>query len=380
MKIGILTFHFGNNYGGILQCYALQQILKSLGHDVEIINYKPIEKSFTKKVFNKLKTVYSLRVFLQLIIDYIIKKRHQSYNPENLSVDKKNILKEFDRFRDEYLNITKNVNENNIADMTMKYEAIIVGSDQVWTSLYDKYPIYFLDWIPGFKGKKISYAACSAHHSVQGNRARYLKKILSEFELITVRDHTTANLIKQITGKTPDIVADPTCLYSFDEFISKAESREPYILTYILGSEIPGGHAAVLQKIKSSYGEMKVISILIPGGENTIELYSDEVYKDISPEKWVDLFSKATFVYTDSFHGVMFSTKFKKQFLAYYANTIRASRLIDLKERFNLKDVIVDSVDNVVLGKFSYAEIEELLSKYNTFSKKLLLSISDKNV
>lgn len=373
MKIGILTFHFGNNYGGILQCYALQQVLKSLGHDVEIINFKPSRVSILKRVVNKLKTISSFGVFFRLVFNFVHvnKKQLTKPNKANIVANKKSILAAFDRFRSIYLNISEPVNERNIAKKAATYAAIVVGSDQVWTSLFDKYPIYFLDWKPFFEGKRISYAACSAYQYVQSKRAKHLKCMLSHFNAISVRDLTTAKLVMQITGTTPEIVADPTLLYSFDEFFSEKIS-EPYILTYILGAEINGGHDVAIRKIKEYYGDLNVISILIPSGVNDIEKYSDTVYYDLSPDKWVHLFANATFVYTDSFHGVMFSLKFRKQFLAYYVNIIRSSRLIDLKERFSLDDVIVNTVNNIYLKQLSYHILENILSEYEKSSKDYL--------
>lgn len=373
MKIGILTFHFGNNYGGILQCYALQQVLKSLGHDVEVIDYQPLNPSIVVKVINKIKTITSVSLFIKILLSYVLNKTY-SYDSKKVLDEKKEILNAFNQFRTKYLNISEKAGVQNIGRISEKYDAIIVGSDQVWTSLYDRYSIYFLDWKPKFKGKKISYAACSAHNTIQKRRAEYLHTLLSEFDQITVRDTTTANLIHQITGSYPEIVMDPTYLYPFDEFLSPKE-EEAYILTYVLGSEIAGGHDAAIKKIKDRYGNLKVISIIIPGGANTITKNSDQVYTDISPEKWVYLFSKATFVYTDSFHGSMFSIKFRKPFLAYYSNVVRASRLIDLRDRFNLDAVIVDSASNALVKDFSYKNMIDLFEKYSSVSVNILKNI-----
>lgn len=342
MRIGILTFHFGNNYGGILQCYALQKYLKKIGHDVEIINYKPSNNvAFISRLIRKLKTINSLSVFINVLINAVSAKKIQGNNSEIL-LHKKNILTVFDDFRKDWLCLSDLVNEDTIGNLSQKYDAIIVGSDQVWTSLYDKKAIYFLEWAPLYHGKRIAYAACSAHSFATKKRSVLLREYFKRFDLITVRDQTTQQLVEQISNIKPEIVADPTLLHNFSEFIT-SNIVSPYILTYILGSEIRGGHDQALMKIKEKYGSLPVKSIIIPGFNNNVAKYSDEQYYDISPQEWIDMFNKATFVYTDSFHGVMFAIKFNKPFIAYYADVIRSSRLIDLKKRLELMNIITDT-------------------------------------
>ena len=155
---------------------------------------------------------------------------------------------------------------------------------------------------------------------------------LSKFDLITVRDSTTQQLVKNVLGKVPQIVPDPSLLYPYDEFKTQKQT-EPYILTYILGDEIEGGHDVALRKIKQQVGDLPVYAIVIPCNSRDITKYADKVFETLSPEQWVDMFYHACYVYTDSFHAIMFSLKFEKPFVSYYRNKIRSSRLIDLKKR-----------------------------------------------
>lgn len=373
MKIGILTFHYGNNYGGILQCYALQNVLSGMGHYVEIINYEPSPISLVRKIGNKVKTLYTLEDIVKNIKEFYAATKDKSVViSENVNDSKQNILAKFDAFRTAYIHLSQEVNEKTIGSFVHKYDAIIVGSDQVWSSLFDKQSVYFLEFEPAFRGKRISYAACSAYNVVSKTRAVYLEKYLSKFDSISVRDEHTAALVKSITAKEPAIVADPTLLYDFKEFVNKKES-EPYILTYIIGPEIQGGHQEAIQKIKIKYGDLKVVSIVIPGHAKTIEKLSDKVYYDASPIQWINLITNASFVYTDSFHGIIFSMKFQKNFLAYYSSIIRASRLLDMKKRFNLDTYIVSSTDEIALiNSINYNYIELYLESFSDESLKYL--------
>lgn len=330
MRIGILTFHRGNNYGGILQCYALQQVLKKLGHTVEVIDYCHNDnRGLVRKLYSKYSTADNIGGFLSSLSDFICKHRTVPFDKALNDAS----IKEFDKFRSTYLNISKPLDSNNIGDYAnAEYDLIITGSDQVWTPLFDDPMVYMIDWKPQFQGKRMSYAACSAHKNLRGSQRNVVKGCLSKFDLITVRDSTTQQLVKNVLGKVPQIVPDPSLLYPYDEFKTQKQT-EPYILTYILGDEIEGGHDVALRKIQQQVGDLPVYAIVIPCNSRDITKYADKVFETLSPEQWVDMFYHARYVYTDSFHAIMFSLKFEKPFVSYYRNKIRSSRLIDLKKR-----------------------------------------------
>ena len=330
MRIGILTFHRGNNYGGILQCYALQQVLKKLGHTVEVIDYCHNDnRGLVRKLYSKYSTADNIGGFLSSLSDFICKHRTVPFDKALNDAS----IKEFDEFRSTYLNISKPLDSNTIGDYAnAEYDLIITGSDQVWTSLFDNPMAYMINWKPQFQGKRMSYAACSAHKNLRGSQRNVVKGCLSKFDLITVRDSTTQQLVKNVLGKVPQIVPDPSLLYPYDEFKTQKQT-EPYILTYILGDEIEGGHDVALRKIKQQVGDLPVYAIVIPCNSRDITKYADKVFETLSPEQWVDMFYHARYVYTDSFHAIMFSLKFEKPFVSYYRNKIRSSRLIDLKKR-----------------------------------------------
>ncbi len=366
MKIGILTLHYGHNYGGVLQCYALQSYLTSQGHVVEIIDFVPTEqRSFITRVKGRLKTIGTPKDLINTIRDcYNVTQNRNRVVANN----KQQFNSIFDKFRADRLKLSARVDERNIATLAPNYDAVIVGSDQVWTLLYSKSHTYFFDWIPqNSPCKIISYAACSAHSFAKGNTRKVLGKYLSRFDKIGVRDKTSYELVKSIDQNLdPQIVIDPTALWDFKEFDNQEKNpNEEYIFTYILGTEIKGGHQKALSKIKSTVGDLKVISIILPESASNIESLSDEIVTDATPEQWVNYIRNAAFIYTDSFHGIMFSLKFRKRFLAYYANVIRASRLIDLKNRF--PDIsIVDNADS----PFELYEPQEL----NTDSSEAFLA------
>lgn len=329
MRIGILTFHRGNNYGGVLQCYALQQVLKSLGHTVEIIDYHARNnRGFLCKLYSKYSTANSIMEILQALVGLVIRSNSLPFD-KNLNDAS---VRVFDEFRAKYLRLSESVDYSTIGEYSnTHYDMIITGSDQVWTSLFESPMVYMIDWIPQFRGKRMSYAACSAHKRLRGRQREIIKHCLDKYDLITVRDHTTQTLVRNINNITPQIVPDPSLLYSFEEFKNETE-YEPYILTYILGDEIVGGHELALKKIKRQVGNLPVYAIVIPCNSQDVVKFADKVFETLSPKEWVNLFYHACYVYTDSFHAIMFSLKFEKPFVAYYRNKIRSSRLKDLKK------------------------------------------------
>jgi len=346
-KIGILTFHYSTNYGGLLQCEALYQTLFELGLDVEVINYIP--SNYNKDgILKKLKSLG--------LNKNVIKNNWYDVNYVNTIIRKIKIKKrfsekikdKFNNYREEHLKLGRQVNEYTIHSILSNYDTIIVGSDQVWNPSQRKRPEYFLNYDDSFfKGMKISYAADSTIEEVDITDIDYLKKTLDTFSYISVRNEHSFEFVKTITGKESHIVADPTILYDFKYESFNPTKKEDYILTYVLGKEIEGTHDKAIQKIKDVYGDLPVYSIKIPTINFELSNFSDKVFYDLDPSEWLNMIKNAKFIYTDSFHGTLFSLKYHKPFLAYYTEKMRATRFIDLGKRYSIEKYIVENVEEI---------------------------------
>ena len=336
MKVGILTFHYGANYGGVLQCYALQEVLKENGHDVYVINYIPHnwlkQLAFCIINFIKKRDIKALKSLLRFIFH-----SHKS-------------VQTFKSFRKQYLNETTrngNINFYNSID----FDAIVVGSDQVWNYQQQKRNIYFLGWLKNRKCKKISYAACSAKYRIYEEGKERIKNNLLDFDAISVRSLTTSKLVYDISQRTSTLVADPTLLLNFDHFVHKRNDN--YLLTYIITDDIKGCNNNLINKIKEYYPNLPVYSIVISHNIPRICNWADKELYDVSPKEWVSLIANCQFFLTDSFHGTLFALKYRKPFIAYYNNDTAGQRFKDMEKSFGLKNVIkqISEVDNVMKNK-----------------------------
>ncbi len=376
-KVGILTFHYTNNYGGVLQAIALQKIIENLGHDAEIINFIPAGYSPEEALFFKRVLKRDIRKLLKGSLDLSIFKADNW----NLAEKRKHICvisEKTEEFRRENTRVSKRVNSNELDSILCQYDVLISGSDQIWNPSQRKKREYFLDFGEKYKGLKISYAADSTTADVSEEDYERCKKALDDFDYITVRNNHTKEFVKNLTGKDVPVVADPTLLFDFKA--KKPEGCGEYILAYVIGSEIRGGHKKAIEKIQKTYGNMPVLLIKDYAVNSAPTDFADEVLSDVGPQEWLDLMKGASFVYTDSFHGTIFAIKSKKPFIAYYTETLRATRFLDMGQRYGIEKFIVGSVENIDVKNSlklipDYDLISSLLDEHKLESIQLLKNV-----
>lgn len=366
MKVGILTMSYRRNYGGVLQSYALFKTIEGMGHDVEIIDFE--YDSLDNKHF-----ITRIKEAPYAILKKMGFRRHREPLKQTRELPDEHIAA-FKEFKNKFIKYSKTVKNSDILTIVNNYNVIVVGSDQVWNNVEGKHLYYFFDFGKSFKGRKVSYAPCAVHESVPFYNRRKLCKLLSKVDSLSVRDQTTANMVKQISSLDAKIVLDPTCLYSFSDFSSTHPIIEgDYIFAYILGSEIKGGHKNIIQKINEKYGEMKVVAAIIPNVALEVEKFADKVMYNATPADWVNLIAHSKFVYTDSFHGCMFAMKYHKPFFAYYKDANRSSRLRDIKAQYGLHNIFM-SGDEYAINDVDYKKVDNMMEQQREESLKFLNS------
>ncbi|MGL6385599.1 polysaccharide pyruvyl transferase family protein [Aeromonas caviae] len=362
MKIGILTQPLHNNYGGLLQAFALQYYLKQCGHDVITINF-----GLSKQVrFFGLKQVIG-----NIVRKYILRRPMKSIFP--LSDEKKReIGQHTNRFTAEHIRTTQDI--YNITELSYikqyKFDAYIVGSDQVWRPAYSPgMPAFFLSFLDKNDNvKRIAYAAsfgvdnCDEFSIAQ--LAEYAS-LLQRFDAVGVREDSAVELCLQKFGTQAQHVIDPTLLLDKEVYCKLVEQdRIPRnngnMMVYVL-DKAPEKQE-IIQLVANERGLMPFT--VMPG--------DSEVYPPVT--QWLRGFMDAEYVVTDSFHGVAFSIIFNKPFIAIGNRDRGLARFTSILKLFGLESRLVFSKDDVSIDIINDA-ID--FAKVNAFkAKQQLLAFS----
>lgn len=302
-KIGIITLPLHNNYGGVLQAFALTTILKELNYLPFIL--KPTSTSFTSK------------------IKYLIDKKNTFSHFKKQFITEKEIN----------FPISKEELENQGINL------IIVGSDQVWRPLFMDYKISFCSFALNSNISCISYAASFGVDTWEFNKKQTseIRQYIKNFKAISVREESGVNLCKDYLHIDAKHVLDPTMLLSVDhynKFLSK--KSKTYIYYYILDYK-DKNNKKIIESIKSLYA--------IP--IKTTKLSKNKVLKRIIPQpsisQWLNYIYNAQIVITDSFHGCVFCILFHKDFYVLKNKNGGNARIYSLLNMFNLKNRLITS-------------------------------------
>lgn len=326
MNIGILTYHCAHNYGAVLQCYALQEYLRSLGHEVYVIDYRPTYLKYG------LFTWYN---WISLNPIKCIKKF--SFQMKTLPIQYKRFIA-FNQFIRRRFNIKK----LNLDKQQSKIECFIFGSDQIWRKNKNAFdPIYFSEFEASKGHKLISYAASMGLNSLSRTESNQIQDWLNNFTRITVRETSLKNLLSPLTSHPIDIVVDPTLLLNsqeWDKISIKPKIDKPYILIYQV---IPNTITYKLAyKIARDLGNLEIIEI---ASKIQINQISHRIIYDASPEDFLGWIQNARFIVTTSFHGTAFSIIFRKAFISIKQHKPSDLRIESILSQNNLQNRFIDS-------------------------------------
>lgn len=371
-KIGILTFQNSDNYGALLQAYATQFILNKNGYKVEIIDY--ISKN--KKDFYDLIKIghgYSVKAFVGSLVRF--PGRYVKW-------------KQSEKFRKGFLNLSKKryYDQKDLYAEIGEWSTIIVGSDQVWNYENTRFDTTYLLDIQKNNLNKVSYAASFGVSEISDVIPNIVKKynpnllsltdeykrLLNDFDHISVREQDGARIIEKLLDKDVEIVLDPTLLLSREEWLSvskSTEKNEKYILIYSLSDTKELFEIA--KKVSRLTGiEVRQICRGKMGIINGV--------KNIQPNfvDFPDCFRNASVVLTDSFHGTAFSINLEKDFYVYYNSQKNTySRIDNLLKITGLEDRKVYGKDDISeLNSPDYNIIRDKVSIEREKSIRFLLN------
>lgn len=346
MKIAILTQPLWANYGGILQAYALQEVLKSMGHKVEVIN-----RDFNWGINKGRSLSLIIRRFLSflktLIYIYILKREgyilvnplSRYYHTIRTEIDPLPFVKR----KIACSRVIRTSTELELYFKRNKFDAYVVGSDQVWRPRYSPcIADYFLQGLENYSNvKRIAYAASFGTDvwEYSEEQTRIVINLISKFDAVSVREQSGVKLCNDFLKVSAMHLLDPTMLLNADDYVKlyKQKTRT---------SRIPGD---VFCYILDSSSEVNDIIKCVKEMDMTPfhhKKINTNRFTPISVEQWLRNIHDARFIITDSFHACVFSILFKKPFCVWVNRDRGTARFDSLLKMFHLEKRIITSLDD----------------------------------
>lgn len=391
MKIGIITYWTSNNnYGQLLQCWALQKFLIKKGHHPFLIRFVPYLGTKEASLFKKIKLF--LKRCLKIVLIYPVyqsyKNRTQEEKEKKLDAfyREKDKQRDFDGFRKNQLNNSDFVYEDYTSLLMNPpfADVYICGSDQIWN--FNLHPNslkpYFLQF--GSKDiKRIAYAPSIGRDYWPDNRLNELKQYLSNFSAISLREETGVQICKDL-GFDAEHVLDPTMLLEKSDYEILEETpatvATPYIFIY--GINYKSKEEINYEAIKEC-AKIHGLKIVITNGSGYTpcrELFDEAEYIYATIPQWLSLISKAELVVTPSFHGVVFSILYHKHLMytpLQGALSRGNSRVLELFETLGLNCLIKNDerkVSEYITQNINWEKPDAVLNEKRNISVNYIIN------
>lgn len=380
MKIGILTQPLVVNYGGLLQNYALQQVLLRAGHEVETIDWSyPLFKPWRVKLF---KTKYA-------VLKVLFPKKYPKLRYQPTEEERKVIQRNTNHFISTYINHTEKVRSKEgfiTKGKERKYDAYVVGSDQCWRPRYNVFlSSMFLDFAKGEKTKRIAYAASFGTDQWEFTQemTSICAPLAQRFDFVSVREDSGVKLCKEHLGINAVHVLDPTLLLTKEDYIHliKAE-KEPKakgtLFNYILDPDTV--KSAFINRVAKERG-IKSFQVLpkCQAETRTKDDIKNHIEDCVFPgvTSWLRAFMDAEMTIVDSFHGMVFSIIFNKPFWVIGNVNRGMSRFTSLLKVFHLEDRLLDAnqlLEVDINRPIDWSSVNAILEQKRNECENLLLT------
>lgn len=343
MKVGILSMQQITNYGSFLQAYGLKSLIEGLGHEVEFINIIP-GKQLPQYRISRL---HKIKLMLnRLKVKHPLKQLKCTLKLHN----------RFDREFKPELGV-KPGNPKCIFDV------VVIGSDEVFnvaqTTWFGFSTQLFGEGLNA--SKVISYAGCFG--ATTTNKLKELGiddkvgKLLGKFNAISVRDKNSIDVVRNLTGVSPELNVDPVIAYGFEKETLIPETMDSYLLVYTYPGRI---NDPLEVKAITDFAKKKNLKII------AIANYFDWVDEVVTPHPFEVLgyFKNAQYIVTDTFHGAVMSLKYNKSF-AVIVRGMNSNKLTFLLEQFGLSSRVSstsDTIGGVLTSSIDYKRINEKIA------------------
>lgn len=382
MKIGIVTMPpaMGQNYGCILQAYALQKILSNNGFDSQILDIRnsPQPRSFIRKAAS-----FLYRFFRH----YVLRDKEYPlpWHQWDFSEKERNII--YDKtlnFVNKHLHLTEQLIPRKLYNIVFDYDVFLAGSDQIWRPKYVSYqPHFFLDFVKDKKDiKRIAYAASFGVDTNEFTEEllKICKPLAQTFDAVSVRENSGIKLCKDLLGIESIQVLDPTLLLDVEHYTKISYERNDFqndgnLFAYVLDES---EEKQIIIDLVSQ--KMSLKSFKIQPKAKYPKVGPKHINDCILPsvEQWLRGFVDAKYVVTDSFHGCVFSILYKKPFIAIGNSNRGMARFYSLLKLFELEDRLVfcanDVSSKLITKTIDYDKVYRILESERHKSKEFLFN------
>lgn len=364
-KVLVRTLNvFNGNYGGVLQAYALQQAIAALGHEPWTDESRPVALAGRVK--------RALKPHVRLL--------PARYVPLRLAAPVVNArLEDFVRRNLQLVDLYQGRRSPAEADVR-RFDAFVVGSDQVWRHDYADVPSYLLDFTVGMSVPRVAYAASFGTSGLDGYRPDLVRRttfLAQQLTAVSVREDTAVTLCHDRWGVQATHVLDPTMLLTSDHYRSVIdrcllpEIPEPFLYSFTLDDSLD--KQALVRSVAHRMGVDVRRALPAPVPSFAEVRRRPETYQKPPVEEWLRGFAEAEVVITDSFHGTVLSILFEKPFLTIVNPSRGRARFTSLLTAFGLMDHLVEpGTGTVDVPTVDWSAVREVLEPWRAQSRSFL--------
>lgn len=358
-KVAIVNRTNLKNYGSVLQVYALCEAVRDLGNEAEVIwEAGNLSTNYDFRPNKIVKTGLKLLTHPQLM-----KSTFSNIQYVQQHVISEATIRLFDDFVESHIRRSfypaKMMNKRNVGK---QYDKFICGSDQIWctTTLYVD-PLMYLRFAP--KEKRIAYAPSLGRDYIPNYNKREMKKYILDIPDVSVREFTGQKLIRELTGRDVPVVLDPTLLVEkncWDSVKASSNADSDYVLCYFLSTPTEKTQVKLLEHIR----QLKKTVIALNSRLEYLEGHVDVVYPDCGPQEFISFVENANCVITDSYHGMLFSIIYHKQFWSIereYGEFDQSSRQLSVLDMLGLQNRYCRDSDELIQERIDYTTVEQIL-------------------
>lgn len=344
---------FMNNYGAVLQGFALFEVIKGMGYNPVVVRYRGGEFSYNILFY----LAFCVKRKLGQKYHGLMKKNNEPISSEfDIRIVERQEL--FKGFQDEYIVFwnSKRISWYQLKKNYPISDIYICGSDQIWNPYFKRGmndPGYFLAFAPS-KANKIAYAPSFGCNDIPRKAIKSLPKLLSGFRSLSVREDTGIDIIRKYTNCSASVVLDPTMLLPLGRWNEIAHIPKNLPLKYILCYRF-AYNSVTKDAISAISKKMKMPIVVLPlSNVSLVEDSNENMVFDAGPCEFIGLVNNAALVCTDSFHATVFSIIQHTQFITFprempSKESSMNSRVIDLLTNCDLLSRYTDDIEKALL-------------------------------